>query len=386
MKALTIAGNNLRRAFRQRENIFFVFVFPMLLILVLGATFGGGVDPKLGVLAEGAGPLGDDLVEALEATEDLEVDRYQDAPALRAAVERGTVQGGVLLPEAYTETLRAGGEARLKYLLRPDQLGQQLRTAVESAVGEQGVLLRAARFASDEAGLPFEAALEQASSVERQVAPIDVDVRTAGEALFSDDVDRFGPGASSQLLLFIFLTSMTGAVALIETRRLGLSRRMLSTPTSSRTVVVGEMLGRFGVALVQGIFIMLGSLLLFGVSWGDPLGAAALLAAFALVAAGAGMLVGSLFATEQQAVSVGLLLGLGLGALGGSMVPLEVFSDTMRAVAHLTPHAWALDGFADLTARGEGVRAILPELGVLVIFAAVLLSLAAWRLRRAITG
>jgi ABC-2 type transport system permease protein len=32
--------------------------------------------------------------------------------------------------------------------------------------------------------------------------------------------------------LFLFLTALTGAVALIETRRLGLSRRMLATPTT----------------------------------------------------------------------------------------------------------------------------------------------------------
>jgi hypothetical protein len=38
---------------------------------------------------------------------------------------------------------------------------------------------------------------------------------------------------------------------------------------------------------------------------------------------------------------VSLLLGLGLGALGGCMVPLEVFSPVMQRVAHATPQAWA---------------------------------------------
>jgi ABC-2 type transport system permease protein len=146
------------------------------------------------------------------------------------------------------------------------------------------------------------------------------------------------------------------------------------------------MAGRFATALVQGVFIMVGSLLLFGVSWGDPLGAVALLLLFCLVGAGAGMLVGAVFSTEQQAVSVGLLLGLGLAAIGGAMVPLEVFSDTMRTVAHLTPHAWALDGYAELGRHDAGIGGILPELGILAGYAAVLLSLATWRLRLAITG
>jgi hypothetical protein len=41
---------------------------------------------------------------------------------------------------------------------------------------------------------------------------------------------RFQDGASTQLLLFIFLTSLNGAIWLIETRRLGVGRRVLSTP------------------------------------------------------------------------------------------------------------------------------------------------------------
>ena len=58
MKVLWIALANLRRMFRVRTNFFFVFVFPMVLILVLGATFGGASTPRLGVVSTGSGPLG----------------------------------------------------------------------------------------------------------------------------------------------------------------------------------------------------------------------------------------------------------------------------------------------------------------------------------------
>ena len=68
MKALWIAAANLRRTFRVRTNIFFVFIFPMVLILVLGATFGGSSSPRLGVVAKDSGPLGTALVQKLERT------------------------------------------------------------------------------------------------------------------------------------------------------------------------------------------------------------------------------------------------------------------------------------------------------------------------------
>ena len=138
--------------------------------------------------------------------------------------------------------------------------------------------------------------------------------------------------------------------------------------------------------LDQGLIIMLGSALIFGVNWGNAFGAALILIAFSLVGAGAGMLLGSVFNNDQQAGAVALLLGFGLAALGGSMAPLEVFPDTMRTIAHITPHAWANDAFADLVRQGGDVADILLELGVLAAIALVLLVLATWRLRRAITS
>jgi ABC-2 type transport system permease protein len=134
---------------------------------------------------------------------------------------------------------------------------------------------------------------------------VTVQARTVGQADLLTDLGRFDTGASSQLLLFVFLTSMTSSAALIETRRLGISRRMLATPTSSRTVVAGEALGRVLVAVFQGTVIMVGSALLFGVNWGDPAAAATLMVTFSLVAAGAGLLTAATLRTSQQAIAVG---------------------------------------------------------------------------------
>ena len=124
---------------------------------------------------------------------------------------------------------------------------------------------------------------------------------------------------------------------------------------------------------------MLGSLLFFGVSWGNPIGTAALIFMFSLVGTGAALLIGSLFSSEQQAGPVALLLGLGLAALGGSMAPLEVFPSTARTIAHVTPNAWANDAFSKLLQHRGDIATIVPQLGVLVAFAAVLITVAICR-------
>lgn len=386
MKALALAAVNVRRMLRERSNVFFVFLFPMLLILVLGVSFGGAFEPRIGVVAVDPGPLGSDLIRTLGAVPDLDVERYADLDAMRTSVERGQLQAGVVLPEGYDAAIRAGQDVEVRYLARQDQRGLQLAETVRSAVAEQGQRLRAARFFAAEGIGSFDEGLARADVATTTLVPVEVVTTTAGEAIFPASLGQFDTGASSQLLLFIFLTSMTSAVALIETRRLGLSRRMLATPTPARTIVAGEALGRFGIAMVQGLFILLGSLIVFGVDWGEPIGSAALLVSFALVGAGAGMLLGSVLRTEQQAGALGILLGLGLAALGGCMMPIEFFSSSMRTVAHVTPHAWAMDGYAELVRRNGTIVDVLPYLGILLAYAAVLLGLASWRLRRAITG
>jgi ABC-2 type transport system permease protein len=82
---------------------------------------------------------------------------------------------------------------------------------------------------------------------------------------------------------------------------------------------------------------------------------------------------------------VAILLGLGLAALGGSMAPLEVFPPTARAIAHITPHAWANEAFSKLVKHGGDLVSVLPQIAVLLGFAAVTLTLAVWQLRRALT-
>jgi ABC-2 type transport system permease protein len=383
MKAVWIALVNLRRMFRRRANIFFVFVFPMLLILVLGATFGSAATPRLGVVVARGGQLSDALAGQLAHTAGVRVVRVGSVADLMTMVERGDLAAGVEIPAGYDAVIRGGGTAVLRYIARPGTSAQQVGETVRSAVARQAELLGAARFAvARHASASFSAALGKARAVSAAVPRVSVTERTAGTARFGRSLGQFDEGAWTELLLFMFLTAMTGAVAFIEIRRLGVPRRMLATPTPPGTVVAGETLGRLLVGLIQALVIIVGSALLFGVHWGEPLGVAAVVLLFGLVAAGFGIFVGTLFRNEQQAMGLSLLLGLGLAALGGCMVPLEVFSPTLKKVAHITPHAWANDAFAKLIGHGASIGAILPQLEVLAAYAAVLLILATWRLRR----
>jgi ABC-2 type transport system permease protein len=70
--------------------------------------------------------------------------------------------------------------------------------------------------------------------------------------------------------------------------------------------------------------------LLFGVDWGNPIAAGALVALWALGGTGAGMLSGSVFRTPEQASSIGPTVGMVAGMLGGCMWPLAIVTVRLR--------------------------------------------------------
>ena len=385
MKALSIALSNLKRLLRDRSSGFFVFIFPLALILLIGLQFGGSFDPQVGVLVGEPGPIAGAFVDRLSAEPGIEIRNFEDEESLRAAVERGSVEAAVVVPAGFDAAISEGRPIDVGFVARPSGVGPSLRPVVAQALQSSMLPSTAARFVSDQGLADFPAALATAEGVQAAVPRVEVTTSTVGEALFPPTLGQFDLGASSQLILFMFLTALSGGAVLIQTRQLGLSRRMLSTPTSVRTILSGEALGRFAVVLVQGLYIMVGTLIIFSVNWGDPLGAAAILIVFSAVGAGAAMLIGTLFRNAEQAGGVGVMLGLGLAAFGGCMLPLQLFSPTLRRIAHLTPHAWAGDAFAKLVQEGGGLVDILPELGVLCAYAAVLLLIASWRLRVVIT-
>jgi ABC-2 type transport system permease protein len=383
MTVWTIGFTELRRMARDRISLFFLFIFPLVLILLIGAAFGGGFVPKLGVLDLDGGPLADELLRTLESDDSVKVESSGDGDSLLEDVERGIFEAGIIVPEGYTAGLRDGQDLEIPYIAKPGDFSAAIRAAVDSAVGEQSARVRAARVNSDDAA-SFDAAYERARAARSTFEGTSVSYAVAGEAEGPASDDPFGPGAATQLILFTFVNSLAGSAALVQTRQYGVLRRMLSTPISSMSILAGETLGRFLVAAVQGVFIVVAAALLFGVDWGNPLGTAAVLLLFALVSTGAAMMFGSVLGNEQQAGAL-VPFGLALAALGGCMVPLEVFPDTMRTIAHATPHAWANEAFEELTQHGAGPADVLPQLAVLAAFAVVLLGAGSFLLRRTLT-
>lgn len=379
---LTIAGVELRRFWRDRSNIFFVFVFPMLLVILIGSQFGGtGSDGRVAI----SGP--DSELRSLLASElraeDVEV-WYADAGTVRDQLARNRADVGLFLTAEDDRVFAAGEDSDIEVVVssQPTAQGamQLLRTTVDRISTEQRQLA-----ALTAVGLEDEAAREALARAEESGAAPTVSVTDVDEISQEfGELGQFDLGAATQTLLFVFLSTLTGASALIQSRRDGVLGRIVAQPVSAGQAVAGQALGRFALAMVQGLYLVLGTALLFGVDWGSWPATLLVLASFAAVPAALAMIIGSVMDNEGAASGIGVGAGLVLAALGGCMTPLEFFPDTLQKVAHVTPHAWGYEALAEIQRHGGGVVDVLPQLGVLVAMAVVLLAIGATTLRRSL--
>lgn len=377
-KLAAVSGVSLRLIARDRTALFFVVILPFLIILVVGSVTGDDRPARVGVVVEGRGERADGLLAALRGTEALDIVEVGSADSAARAVRRGRLAGALLIPAGLDARVAAGQSVQLE-LLAPVNRGSSpaVRAAVGAIVQQQAGRLAAALAVS---GPPF---VERLAASERAAAGLEgpaLRVVPAGEG-DGGDISRFSHTAPANLVLFVFITSLASGAVMIENRRLGILRRMLASPTSVSTVLMGSAAARLVIALAQAALILLLGRFAFGVRWGDPFAATLLVLVFAVVSVGAGLVISTVFRTTEQASAVAPPLGIALGMLGGCMWPLGIVGPLMRAVGHVTPHAWAMDAWASLVEDGAGLAGIGRPLAVLAAYAAVLFGLGTYRLR-----
>lgn len=370
-----ITRANLRRLLAEPSNLFFYVVLPLLIVFALGLAIGGSAGgARLGVVDADPTAMSSSVTERMAALQNVELVEVASASDLRDDVARRTFDAGWVVAES-------DGVTTFRWLAPGAGEDLELRSVFAAAVQEAGVHQQVVAVVADESGVDPATAEQAVTTAAGAVPAITVDVDELGEA-GEEAASIRAVLAAGQLSLFIFLTSLNGAVYLLTTRKLGVTRRMRAGPARVSSIVTGEAIARFVVALVQAAIVFFGSMLLFGVDWREPGAVWALCVGMAMVGTGGAMLLGTIGRSEQQVGAVALLLSLVLAALGGSMQPLEFFPDALRRVAFFTPHAWMNDAMWKILVDGDGLAQVWPNVLVLVGIGVVLLTAASAAMAR----
>lgn len=178
--------------------------------------------------------------------------------------------------------------------------------------------------------------------------------------------------AGIAVMFLLFSASGTGA-SLLEEREAGTLGRLLASRLSVTQLVLGKWLFATALGCVQLTVMFLWGQLLFEVDlFGHLPGFIAMTLATTAACASLAIFMATLCRSRQQLHGVSIVLILSMSAVGGSMVPRYIMSDSMKQLGKLTFNGWALDGFQKVFWYDLPITALRTELFVLASIAIIL--------------
>jgi ABC-2 type transport system permease protein len=408
-KAFLIGWKDVKLSFRDRAALILMLAAPFVLTLGLGliagrfSGSGGGLSEiPVAVVNQDGGELGNALVSAFESEELstlLTLTVLDDPAAAREEVDQDHVAAAVVIPQGFTgsiipaEGVSAPGPAVAITIYtnptRPTGVGV-VKTIVDGFVSRLEVARASSTVAvrqllgegliapQDAQRIGAEIGWRQGDAAQAGATLTLRSVTAAGEQVEFDVLAYMAPGMA---LLFLMFTVSNGGRTLLAERAQGTLPRLLVSPTPTWQVLAGKVLGIYMTGAAQMLILILGSTLLFGLDWGDPVAVVVLVLAAVVGAVGWGMLITALARTPGQVNALGSAIMLIFGILGGSFVSLSNMPAWFSAISRITPNAWGLDGFNTL-AQGGGLTNILKPLGALVVMGVGLFTVAAFLLNR----
>jgi ABC-2 type transport system permease protein len=378
----------LLRMWHGRTEILLTFVVPIAFFTIFAFIFdeqiGIGKSPRvdIAIVDEDSTELSREFVAALSEWESLHVYAPADhqeglfvftaaAPA-RELVVAGTLPLAVVIPEGWSRSLA-----------NPDSepVGLQLLADSSDPVATQVVtaLLRqtSGRIAAERARQQVQVFLSLSpdefakSPISRFGTPAAIEVVDLFAADKSNPVvSMYAAGIAVMFLLF---GAVGNSGTLLEEEDNQTLDRLLCSDLTMNQLLIGKWLLMTLVGIVQVTIMFAWAQLAFGV---DLLGHLPGFAVMTVVTAGAAssfaLTLAALCRNRAQLNAVAVILILCMSALGGSMVPRYVMSETMQSIGKITFNAWALDGYIKVFWRNLPLADLVPELSVLTATTLVL--------------
>lgn len=408
---LTITLNDLQVFFASRGNLIGLVVLPVLLTLVLGWAFSendGPTKQRVDLLDFDQSELSTAFIHELQqANETLllcpQDNSQDDACGLEGAsldktialdrVRHGNTQALIIIPQGYAQALRQMQPVQIDfYSTANPNLPSPVQRTVEAvlqrangaalAAGVAGALLEAvapmqkAHFFSSQVRQQFlSAVFGDTTTTLADLPPVIRYISTKAEVdqRQANGFNQSVPGTGAMYTMF---TVLGGLATLWRERRQWTLQRLVVLPISKMQLLAGKIGTYFTLGMIQYLLIF-GVGYVVGVDFGrNPLALLCVLAAFVLCVTALTFALAPHITSEGQANGLTNLIGLSLAPLGGAWWPLEIVPSYLRTIGHLSPVAWAMDGFHQLIYDGADFGAVLPEIGVLLGAALLLFAIA----------
>jgi ABC-type multidrug transport system permease subunit len=264
-------------------------------------------------------------------------------------------------------------------------LSQVNTAAVASQIGLSVIqTIQGQPVAGDQAQQIKSALYQRALQMEKEKnVSVDFSLSSSGQTNSVGESLQQGLGQSVPGMgtMFVLMTIFGGMSALIVERQQWTLQRLAVMPISRSILLTGKILARFCLGLLQFLVVFIVGAAL-GMNFGkDPLALLLLVIVYTLSVTALCFAIGPGLKNPSQASGLGLLLTLTLAPLGGAWWPMDISPKFMQIIGHISPIAWAMDGFTALTYNDAHLADILLPLAVLLGMTIILFLIAIPRFR-----
>jgi ABC-2 type transport system permease protein len=386
---LLICGKDLRARLRDRSALLIGVVVPLALAFIFNAIFGGisgnSAAIALGVVNADRGAASARFVSgvlgAVGRSGLITIHREPTVARARALAANGTLDAVIIIPAGFSARVAAPGAAAMQVI---GNAGAPISAEIARSIAESytadlnrvrlSVATVLAAGGGPAAGSPgrIQALAARAAAA---AAPVSVADVSAG----SKQLDQKSFFAAGMAVFFLFFTVQFGVTSLLEERNDGTMARLLAAPISRTSILAAKLLTSFLLGLVSMFVLVVATSLLFGASWGNPLGVAVLVVAAILAATGIMAFIATFAKNAEQAGNWQSVVAVVLGLFGGTFFPVSLAPGILSRLTFIAPQAWFMRGLGDL--RGGSLSAVwVPALAMLA-FAVVAGGIALTRLR-----
>ncbi|WP_339288325.1 ABC transporter permease [Paenibacillus sp. FSL E2-0201] len=386
MNTWTIMIYELRRLFSSRSMILNMFLLPLLLIFLLGASLSGVVGDKGGssnidivrvavVNLSGEGYESSTMMDSFLKSTSLKDIITPIIVNSREAAESGLRTGkygyAVVVPPGFDSKVQNGEAAQLEFILGKKSTDNRVAGTVFDN------FLKTLNYKQSVALTLGPAALNVMAPNSTSNQP-SVKLGELSEGGYSYTSSQFY--AVSMMLMFLLYSGLTVCTSLFNEKENHTLFRINSMPVKGSELFIGKMLGVGVVSIVQCAAIIILTNVLFGVNWGNRPGLLLLFCLLMIVASMTLSIVISMFSkTGASARNIVTLLTVSMTFISGGMAPLS--ESWMNSVGAFTINHWAMQAILKMMLHAD-VSQIMPNLGVLSLICLVLFSAAAISYRK----
>ncbi|WP_048150474.1 ABC transporter permease [Palaeococcus ferrophilus] len=350
-----IVLKDLRETRREKMVLFWIFVFPLMWVTLMGSLWGGPGSPvtvDVGVV-QPEGNFSTLIIGVMEnATLNgaslFDVRQFPNASAGLGALKRGSIKALVLFPSDFDANISSGLQGRvLVYFDKTDPQNYQIVSSIiRSFFSEVGREFRERKMELMMGYIPREY-FETYNVSEEHIK--EYFLATAEPVVLEERSIHTETGRGIKFYVtsfigiqFLFATMLMMGGSVLEEIDKGTLRRIAASPTTPWDFLLGKSLSTFTTITVSILIGIAYARVVFGSTlFPSPFGWLVIFTA-AMFSMGLGLAIAMLTRSERSTTAVVNLVSMPLLFLAGIVIPESVLPGWARPIAHYFPLGRAL--------------------------------------------